>query len=312
MVAAGPSTWPLPPSNATGTRSDGELRPGWSEALVRTLGHHVGTRVVADPAWPALVAAVTTAGEHGWEPADVLTTAHDLLLDSRPDLEPGQTPLRPGELATALAWRVRLLTDTNAHAAHPPAGPSRTTSDQGARSSASIAHEAGFPSDSDAPDEPEDLGEPALGTTDSVTGGEEHRTLRPADLRLDDDNASGVIGVTDDDGRRDTDWLAALTPPEDPLRRPPTGAAPDGRPVGGHAGRRRARGRPRGSLTGAVDDPRPNGPRPDSRRRPRGHRLRGRRLHPRHGDPGPAEHRRVGGGRAVFATAGSAPPRPSP
>ncbi len=63
--------------------------------------------MLADPAWPALVAAVTHARRYGWDADQLLTTAHDLLLGGQPEDE----PLRPDELATALVWRIGMLTD---------------------------------------------------------------------------------------------------------------------------------------------------------------------------------------------------------
>jgi len=195
------------------TGSQDGLRPDWTAALTSTLGPQAAARVVADPAWPALVAAVTTANQHGWDPVDVLATAHDLLLDSQPD----GTPLRHGELATALAWRVRLLTDTTTHTSAPastatsadPAGNHRP-----AAARATGAHQAdvhgttsasgddpALPTDDDAPDEPEDPG----------------HTPYAGDMR---DTAAALVhvmtvGMTDD-GTRDQGWLAALTPPPDP------------------------------------------------------------------------------------------------
>lgn len=73
-------------------------------------------RVLADPAWPALVAAVTHAGRGGWEPETVLSMAYDLLQGGQPD----DQPLRPDELATALGWRIRLLADLAVAACRAP------------------------------------------------------------------------------------------------------------------------------------------------------------------------------------------------
>ncbi len=84
------------------------LRPDWTPALSEVLGDTVAQRVLADPAWPGLVTAVTHATHAGWEPAQVLGTAHELLLAT---LDEG-TLLRPAEVAPALVSRVQaLLTD---------------------------------------------------------------------------------------------------------------------------------------------------------------------------------------------------------
>jgi len=102
------------------------LRPSWTPHLVDLLGEHLAGRVVADPAWPALVAAATQASDAGWTPEQILTTTYELLHDAHqratttypgshspdtPDTAAGPPRLRPAELATALVWRVALLTD---------------------------------------------------------------------------------------------------------------------------------------------------------------------------------------------------------
>jgi len=106
------------------------LRPAWTGHLTVLFGDDLGARIVADPAWPALVAAVTQAVQAGWTPEQVLTTTHELLYDTHPDTHPDAhhgatsatgdstadsegapaTP-RAAELATALVWRVAMLTD---------------------------------------------------------------------------------------------------------------------------------------------------------------------------------------------------------
>jgi len=107
------------------------LRPAWTGHLTVLFGDDLGARIVADPAWPALVAAVTQAVQAGWTPEQVLTTTHELLYDTHPNThpdahhtatsatgdstgDPGGAPTAPraAELATALVWRVAMLTDT--------------------------------------------------------------------------------------------------------------------------------------------------------------------------------------------------------
>ncbi|CAN5643179.1 hypothetical protein BH10ACT8_BH10ACT8_25590 [soil metagenome] len=96
------------------------LRPDWTPVLGDIVGADAARRVLADPAWPALFAAVTHARRDGWDPEQLLTTAHDLLLGGQPEDE----PLRPDELATALVWRIGMLTDTAAtHAGYSPPDP---------------------------------------------------------------------------------------------------------------------------------------------------------------------------------------------
>jgi DNA primase catalytic core len=96
------------------------LRPDWTPVLTDIVGAAAADRVLADPAWPALVAAVTHARRDGWDADQLLTTAHDLLLGGQPE----DQPLRPDELATALVWRIGMLTDTAAkHDGYRPPDP---------------------------------------------------------------------------------------------------------------------------------------------------------------------------------------------
>ncbi|MHA3700720.1 MobF family relaxase [Jatrophihabitans sp. YIM 134969] len=92
------------------------LRPAWTPTLVAVLGAPDAERVWTDPAWPALVAAVTHAQRGGWEPELLLTTAHDLLRTGVPYEE----SVRADELATALVWRIGMLTDPPSHVIDPP------------------------------------------------------------------------------------------------------------------------------------------------------------------------------------------------
>jgi len=113
------------------------LRPAWTGHLTVLFGDDLGARIVADPAWPALVAAVTQAVQAGWTPEQVLTTTHELLYDTHPDTHPdthhaatsatgdsaagsegAPTAPRAAELAIALVWRVAMLTDTAGDADH--------------------------------------------------------------------------------------------------------------------------------------------------------------------------------------------------
>jgi DNA primase catalytic core len=111
----------LSPAAMTATDSSFSetLRPEWTPVLADVVGPAAAERVVADPAWPALVAAVTSARHAGWRPDQVLSTAYDLLRAGHPD--DGQ--LRPDELATALVWRVGVLTDPASAARPHPATP---------------------------------------------------------------------------------------------------------------------------------------------------------------------------------------------
>ncbi len=81
------------------------LRPLWSAAFVDLVGAEAGRRVLSDPAWPALVAAVTDAAGAGWGAEQVLGVALELLTSSQGN------EVRPDELATALLWRVATLSE---------------------------------------------------------------------------------------------------------------------------------------------------------------------------------------------------------
>ena len=70
----------LSPAALDATSSDTDhpastLRPQWTPQLVELLGAATTRRVLADPAWPALVAAVSGATRAGWRPEQILTTA---------------------------------------------------------------------------------------------------------------------------------------------------------------------------------------------------------------------------------------------
>ncbi|WP_280377019.1 MobF family relaxase [Nocardia wallacei] len=98
----------LDPSATTDTTSARNLRPDWTTHLRDLLGDQVADHVMADPAWPRLVAAVDHATAAGWRPPDLLATAHELLTATHPDLT---STAQTGHFvtATALAWRIEAL-----------------------------------------------------------------------------------------------------------------------------------------------------------------------------------------------------------
>ena len=112
----------LSPAAITGRDHPGteSLRPEWTPILAQLLDDRAAARVLADPAWPALVAAVTNATSAGWTPQQVLDTAHQLLAAGQPD----DAPLRDSELATALIWRIAVLTEHHDHGGGSTANPS--------------------------------------------------------------------------------------------------------------------------------------------------------------------------------------------
>ncbi|SFT82430.1 DNA primase, catalytic core [Geodermatophilus amargosae] len=95
----------LTPAAATAGPEGAGPRPDWCTTLLELLPGDHGRRVLADPAWPALVAAVTTGIRGGWSPADLLTAAVAGL--------PAGTgsDLTGTDVAEALVFRVAALTD---------------------------------------------------------------------------------------------------------------------------------------------------------------------------------------------------------
>ncbi|WP_109529280.1 MobF family relaxase [Nocardia aurea] len=85
---------------------DLNLRPDWITDLHTVLGDDVTDRLVNDPAWPRLVAAIDRATGTTWTPLQLLTTANELLTADTPD---DSTGLRPDQIAAALAWRIDAL-----------------------------------------------------------------------------------------------------------------------------------------------------------------------------------------------------------
>ncbi|WP_242611353.1 MobF family relaxase [Blastococcus saxobsidens] len=97
------------PATVPGAGSAGP-RPDWCATLLGRLPDEQAARVLANPAWPALVAAVTNGIRTGWSPADLLTAAFA-------GLPPAVTGDVTG-LAEALVFRVAALTDPTP-AQHP-------------------------------------------------------------------------------------------------------------------------------------------------------------------------------------------------
>ncbi|MFD4351522.1 MobF family relaxase [Nocardia sp. NPDC058518] len=94
----------LEPSALDTTGSD-LLRPDWLSDLEAVLGTGMTDKVTTEPAWPRVVAAVERATST-WAPRDLLSTAYELLQGAEPD---DAVPLRPDQLAAALAWRIDAL-----------------------------------------------------------------------------------------------------------------------------------------------------------------------------------------------------------
>ncbi|MGY1782234.1 MobF family relaxase [Geodermatophilus sp. SYSU D01036] len=83
----------------------GALRPDWCAVLLGLLPPEHTHRVLTAPAWPALVAAVTTGIRAGWAPADLLGAA----ITGLPAKE--HADLTGDAIAERLVFRVAALTD---------------------------------------------------------------------------------------------------------------------------------------------------------------------------------------------------------
>jgi conjugative relaxase-like TrwC/TraI family protein len=99
------------------------LRPAWTPELHQLLGSRIAETVIADPAWPSLVAAVAASG---WEARDLLAAAAEHLRDVAETQH-----IRPDEYARLLTYRIELLTHQAAtidpDVPHPADDAARTT-----------------------------------------------------------------------------------------------------------------------------------------------------------------------------------------
>jgi len=77
-----------------------QLRPVWTTDLVELLGTEAAERVMADPSWPALVAAVHTRPNE-WSAQQLLASV----------IGPRTPELPDADLCPALVWRVATMTD---------------------------------------------------------------------------------------------------------------------------------------------------------------------------------------------------------
>ncbi|WP_063014129.1 MobF family relaxase [Nocardia kruczakiae] len=104
----------LDPS-ALATPTGQPLRPEWTPHLHDVVGRAIAEHVIDAPAWPRLVAAIDNATAD-WTPHDLLATAYELLLAATDDTT---APPRADQLATALAWRIEILTHPTPASGNP-------------------------------------------------------------------------------------------------------------------------------------------------------------------------------------------------
>ncbi|MFC8383564.1 MobF family relaxase [Nocardia sp. NPDC057272] len=154
----------LEPSALDTTGTD-LLRPEWLPDLEAVLGTAIAEQLTTEPAWPRVVAAVERATST-WSSHDLLSAAYELLQGAQPD---DAAPLRPDQLAAALAWRIDAL---HHHAATPqPATP--TVSETGTTTAdyeqppATDAAEKRQPPSTDEPTGSDHTDKPTRGDTTS-------------------------------------------------------------------------------------------------------------------------------------------------
>ena len=99
--------WRLAATLSPATLDDpgSRLRRAWTPVLHKLLGTALADAITADPAWPSLVAPVSTADRHRWTPLNLLTAAAEHLRDADPD-----GLLRPDQCARLLAYSIELFT----------------------------------------------------------------------------------------------------------------------------------------------------------------------------------------------------------
>ncbi|MRH93318.1 relaxase domain-containing protein [Nocardia sp. SYP-A9097] len=151
----------LDPSALHTTTGATHLRPDWTDHLHQLLGDALTDTVLTSPAWPRLVAAVDNGTAEGWDPRELLNTAHELLTAAQHD-DPGP---RPDQYTTALAWRIEALL-------HPGTASPTTATERGENSSLGPDSDKRMPPD-DHNDEHSDLNEPTPAnhrdTDDAIT-----------------------------------------------------------------------------------------------------------------------------------------------
>ncbi|WP_155981039.1 MobF family relaxase, partial [Nocardia sp. CNY236] len=113
-IALGPAAMDTPPTG------EANLTPEWATEVRAVLGDIAAERVLADPAWPKVVAAIDRADRSTWTPRELLEVASEMLVASRTHGD----HLRPDQVATALAWRIEALSRlATPFEAPPPSEP---------------------------------------------------------------------------------------------------------------------------------------------------------------------------------------------
>ena len=96
----------LAPAAAARETTAAKVRPDWTHQLVDQLPAGVADSVLADPEWPALVAAIDTATRDGMDPAQVIAAAASGLNLVDPERD---DYINVDDVAVMLTWRVNDL-----------------------------------------------------------------------------------------------------------------------------------------------------------------------------------------------------------
>ena len=101
---------------ATLDTPNAKIRPPWIRDLHAVFGSAIAETIAADPAWPALVAAIATADPKRWTPRDLLHLAAEQLADADPD----RRSIAAYEYARWITHTVDMVTtaDPTAHPHH--------------------------------------------------------------------------------------------------------------------------------------------------------------------------------------------------
>lgn len=136
-------------STATLDSANTRLRPHWTPELHRILGSRIAETVMADPAWPSLVAAVAASD---WRPADLLEAAAEHMHDLA-----AVGDVRPDQICRMLAYRVELLTQGASSAFRDVPHPSAESGEQTSQAGVDLTAEPPDDHLYEPPPDPEDL-----------------------------------------------------------------------------------------------------------------------------------------------------------
>lgn len=109
-----------PVAAVAGDTVTNRLRPPWTDQMCAALGERAAARVLRDPQWPSLVAAVTQAERSGQAAVDIITSAVQSVHPDTLD-QPGGISLQ--DLTVVLTWRITAGPSDHDNDAPPPPDP---------------------------------------------------------------------------------------------------------------------------------------------------------------------------------------------